>query len=426
MTVTFVPTASNYNISIFLIIRARTVPTISGNHDFLLDNQTWQILSLYMRGQTSRFYYQIYTNAGFENVFYAANTDYLCNLTYNGSTLTGFLNGSSIGTGSGFTSPNNTTRTWNIGPNFNGLIGELIVYNRALSTAERQQVEGYLGWKWGINASFPSNHPNKTLLSPPYLNPPITIPRATASYWLPTLLSGCVTWLDPTDSTTVIRTGNTITQWNDKSTSGWNLTTQNGNPVYNSYLINGRAGIDLTNNSGFISIANRTISNNCTLAMVLMVKSSIGTWGSFFTHGSRDLDIALERNSISGGTTLIHFQTANDNAGASISYVVDQPCIHIGTLTSGTSRVHKRIGGGTTTTTSATNSSTIASGSLPIRIGRSDFSESCSSYVGETVYYNRVLSTSELQQLEGYLAWKWGLQTSLPVTHPFRLWPPST
>jgi hypothetical protein len=35
------------------------------------------------------------------------------------------------------------------------------------------------------------------------------------------------------------------------------------------------------------------------------------------------------------------------------------------------------------------------------------------------VYYQRALTTIERQELEGYLAWKWGLQTSLPSTHPF-------
>jgi hypothetical protein len=31
-----------------------------------------------------------------------------------------------------------------------GKIGEILIFNRALNTTERQQVERYLGWKWGI------------------------------------------------------------------------------------------------------------------------------------------------------------------------------------------------------------------------------------------------------------------------------------
>jgi hypothetical protein len=33
--------------------------------------------------------------------------------------------------------------------------------------------------------------------------------------------------------------------------------------------------------------------------------------------------------------------------------------------------------------------------------------------------YSRVLTTQERQSIEGYLAWKWGIQTSLPVSHPY-------
>jgi hypothetical protein len=30
-----------------------------------------------------------------------------------------------------------------------------------------------------------------------------------------------------------------------------------------------------------------------------------------------------------------------------------------------------------------------------------------------------LLTTTQRQQVEGYLAWKWGLQTALPTTHPY-------
>jgi hypothetical protein len=88
-------------------------------------------------------------------------------------------------------------------------------------------------------------------------------------------------------------------------------------------------------------------------------------------------------------------------------------------MTTGTSRFFSRFGGGTTTTATGTNSSTITTGLQTIRIGRSDVGENCNSFIGEIVYYNRVLTTLERQELEGYLAWKWGLQASLPSTHPF-------
>jgi autotransporter-associated beta strand protein len=43
----------------------------------------------------------------------------------------------------------------------NGTIAETLTYSAALSTADRELVEGYLAWKWGTVASLPANHPYK-------------------------------------------------------------------------------------------------------------------------------------------------------------------------------------------------------------------------------------------------------------------------
>jgi hypothetical protein len=284
-------------------------------------------------------------------------------------------------------------------------LGELVVCDGTVSTLDAQRMEGYLAWKWGLGSSLPTTHPYyRVLPSTPVFNPA----------QLPTLSL----WMDPTDSTTLTLSGSSVTQWRDKSATGAVFSTVNANPTYTASLINGLPGLDLTNASGFISVATQNLAANLTLAMILVVKSGIGGWGSFFTHGSRDLDIALERNSISTGTTL-QFQSGNDNAGANITFTTDQVALYIGTMTTATSRVLSRFGGGTTTTASGTNTSTISLGLQTIRIGRSDTGENCNSFIGEIVYYQRALTTIERQELEGYLAWKWGLQTSLPSTHPF-------
>ena len=287
-------------------------------------------------------------------------------------------------------------------------LGELIVCDGTISIPVAQQVEGYLAWKWGVRSSLPTTHP--------YYNVPPSAPA-----FRPSQLSGLVLWMDPTDSTTVTLAGSSVTQWRDKSASAATFTTVNGNPTYTSSLINGLPGIDLTNSSGFVSSATQTLTSSLTLAIILVVKSGVGAWGSFFTHGSRDLDLALERYLT--GTTL-QFQTANDNTGANLTFTTDQVALYLGTMTTGTSRFFERFGGGTTTTTTATNSSTITPGLQTIRIGRSDGGENCNSLIGEIVYYNRVLTSVERQGLEGYLAWKWGLQTSLPASHPYAKFTP--
>jgi hypothetical protein len=44
----------------------------------------------------------------------------------------------------------------------NGQIGEILVYNRALTQPEYQYIEGYLAWKWGIATNLPAGHPWKS------------------------------------------------------------------------------------------------------------------------------------------------------------------------------------------------------------------------------------------------------------------------
>ena len=42
---------------------------------------------------------------------------------------------------------------------FNGTISEIMIFNTRLSITDRQAVEGYLAWKWGLNGSLPTTHP---------------------------------------------------------------------------------------------------------------------------------------------------------------------------------------------------------------------------------------------------------------------------
>jgi hypothetical protein len=40
--------------------------------------------------------------------------------------------------------------------------------------------------------------------------------------------------------------------------------------------------------------------------------------------------------------------------------------------------------------------------------------------LSEFLGYNRPLDSNERRRVEGYLAWKWGLQSNLPVDHPYK------
>jgi single-stranded DNA-binding protein len=90
----------------------------------------------------------------------------LAGVTYNGSNLVLYRNGTQIATKS-------TTLATNAGVNFiigrsgesqefmNGAVAEIIFTENASSTDTRQRIEGYLAHKWGLTASLPNDHPYK-------------------------------------------------------------------------------------------------------------------------------------------------------------------------------------------------------------------------------------------------------------------------
>ena len=70
---------------------------------------------------------------------------------------------------------------------------------------------------------------------------------------------------------------------------------------------------------------------------------------------------------------------------------------------------------GTSTYTGASSSGNNMTG---LAINQSGENSDCD--VAEIVLYTSVLTTLQIQIIEGYLAWKWGLQTNLPVGHPYK------
>lgn len=57
----------------------------------------------------------------------------------------------------------NNTLTWSISAGaFRGFIGEIVTYPSGLSDVDRQRIEGYLAWKWGLQENLPDNQPYKS------------------------------------------------------------------------------------------------------------------------------------------------------------------------------------------------------------------------------------------------------------------------
>jgi len=274
-----------------------------------------------------------------------------------------------------------------------GYIGDVMFYSNAVSDADRQRLEGYLAWKMNLRGGLATSHPFRNF------------PPMTAAFH-PMLLSNSTLWLDGADSTTNSMTfsGANITVWKDKSSNARNFTASGTGAT----LGTSPPGLVFTTNL-YTSSHNASITANET--MFLVFRSTKTSAPSFpigsSAAGGRELgfrtttSFGIVNNGVQWGAQ----QTATSN----VTYFCKS------TVTSGSATGFSING-------AALSTSNISAfyGSTTTQLGR----EGASSFqyegtICEVIAYSRVLSDGEQRQVEGYLAWKWGLQTSLPSNHPF-------
>ena len=283
-------------------------------------------------------------------------------------------------------------------------IAELIFYDTAaVSTRQRQIIEGYLAWKWGLQTGLPSDHPYYTVA--PGLNPSTPI---LPLVWQPTSISNLQLWLDANDITTLTLSGSAVTQWADKSGNSYNATGING-PTLSSGRIefNGSNQYFTTNYTAYSQAESAFIIYSINgQGQYSLVESSVARGRQFQNLSGNGPSLAnngivwLAQGSIS-------LQTAS-NYLAECLYNSSGINIYVNGVVSVSNGTNPNLSDGLTVI-----------GGSP---GQNGYY--LNGTVSEVVIYNSVLTTLERQVVEGYLAWKWNIQTQLPSNHPFRSVPP--
>jgi hypothetical protein len=307
-----------------------------------------------------------------------------------------------------------------------GDIAELIWYRTPLSTTERLGVESYLYSKWNIpvpTQALPFTHPFSSI-------------RPFSRYFNPIDIQGCVLWLDATDSSTITLSGVNMTQWNDKSGlannmipfstfsnatvmssywNGLNVLNFSGAGVYQApassavypidvYIV--MALKDLTTHVDVISLTpSAAVDNFNNLGFSEYITSR---WYNGSSSFARTPNTQSATNETSTSFLLMNWSIANNN------FVIRR--------------------NGTQLSQTASYTWTMTAGSIfqlgwrisPLIFSPGSFAGAFRGYIGEIVAFNSQLTTSQRQVVEGYLASKWGLVSSLPATHPFSKFPPSS
>ena len=307
---------------------------------------------------------------------------------------------------------------------------EVIFYNYLLSLAQRQQVEGYLAWKWGLQASLPSTHPYKNI-APSY--PSNTVATTWTMYksplppFLPTSVPGLTAWFDgsdPAGTGTPPSNGATISTWVDKSGSSHNAVAGVG-PTFAAASLNGLGTITFNGSSTYLYASGLTVPTNT--HSLFAVHNPVGT-NATTQGGDTGILRAQEtigyivfpyayNGSVYGYTTsyisgYFGFGFQNDTAGAWNLYetVVGSSAViqyQYGTVVTSNS--------GLTITATTSDNFTVGSYSS----GGASQQQFYYGSMAEVLVFNVELSTVNRQKIEGYLAWKWGKQASLSPSHPY-------
>lgn len=307
-------------------------------------------------------------------------------------------------TGSNMTLKTNTTATSyrtsslvsHLGSNLD--LGDWISYNSQLGLVQTLQVEGYLAWKWGVQTSLPSDHLFRS-------RPPVS------PAFVPTQISGCMLWLDAGDPSTITLSESNVTQWNDKSGNGRNATKSAAGTLTLSndrIVFNGTAYLTLP--SGTFPIGN---SNYSFLTVGSTDRSS---YQNIFFTGIYEIRRSIDAIYYPDGALESGWFTANIVSPA-------------GTISANQTTLVENVYSSPTLTayvngTSVASSSSLGTRNNPSGItvigGNLEGNQALKGTMCEFLVYSSGLTITQRQKIEGYLAWKWGLQTSLPIGHPYR------
>lgn len=302
-----------------------------------------------------------------------------------------------------------------------GNIYEVVMYNTSLTNAQRQQVESYLAQKWGLTASLPAGHPGLTSIL--YRTQPI--PLTKIPYFVrfsPTQILGCSHWFDATDSSTITLSSGSLTQWNDKSGNGRNLTAVSGfaNATVSSAYQNGLNVFNFSGNGLY-----RTTAGNVSYPLdvyIIVALKSLTTHVDVLGMGDTSVDnfnsltfaeSAASRwhNGSSGGSR----QTISTSNETSLSFLLIQWSIANGNYLlrrNGTQLIQA-------SRTYSFNNSATAIFQIGFRHTDNVYGTQANfrGYIGEIIVFNNQIGTTDRQNVESYLAQKWGLVSSLPAGH---------
>ena len=288
-------------------------------------------------------------------------------------------------------------------------LGELLVYNRPLLyPSEVQAVEGYLARKWATQRFLPVSHP--AFLYQLTANNTYTVQASS--------MSTLCLWLDSgfTSTITTNQTGTSLVRWSDRM--GKIASISQATTLYQpNYTI--ELGPNFAN-SNYLDIGQLSSLVVASTFSMLFLERRQSTNTCNMILGGAD---ATTNNNLQVGyynTSSFAFSFYNNETTVQVSSFsntqIEPP--RIWSMTYDRQRKYLFMNGGVVSSVQTTTQD-LVSYTAPTIGSNAATGTAYNGYLMEALVYSPALSTPALRLAEGYLAWKWGINSFLAPSHPW-------
>jgi hypothetical protein len=247
--------------------------------------------------------------------------------------------------------------------------------------------------------------------------------------WTPAYISTAL-WLDAADASTITESNGDVSQWDDKSGNGRNAVqaTASKQPSHNSTTINSIGVLSFDGVSDQLDIASQPITGTVDRSIFAVVRANnyVNGGGGFLalaktkTDEGSTWDLCLENNGFYIRVTgNVYFTPAPTGSGAHLlGNTWSGALLHAGVSAYNNGSTLSLAGGSDVSINTSASSAIV--GATPLHPNVYFDGD-----IAEIIVISSVVNSSTRQQIEGYLAHKWGLEANLQSDHPYKLAAPA-
>lgn len=239
-------------------------------------------------------------------------------------------------------------------------------------------------------------------------SPPVSTPWAPTNY-----ATQPQVWFDAQTAASITQSGGLVSQWADRSANTLNASQATGGsqPSYNATGLNGFPAITYTSGKS-LATPNAALAGPFTMFAVLSKAITGDATNNGIITSSDSFGLGLEVYESSGS----YFPSVSGGQFTSLYGTGTNPKILAAILNGASSAVRAD---GSQVMTGNLGDATQTSSDHWI-LGNGVYTHPLIGALGEILVIPGALSDADLQLFEGYLAWRWGFQSLLPVGHPYK------